>query len=78
MTKWIETPHTKGWWELKAGRKTVADIRRVFPKKTKSGAYRFKHMVITQWGIVDGLPGMKGPTFNTLKAAKSYAEEMCK
>ena len=77
MAKWIETPHTKGWWELKVGRKTVADIRRVFPRKTKTG-YRFKHMVVAQWGMVGGLPGMKGPTFDTLKAAKAYAEGAAK
>ena len=73
MARWIETPHTKGWWELKAGRKTVADIRPVFPRKTKAG-YRFKYMVVTRWGMIGGLPGMKGPTCNTLKAAKAFAE----
>lgn len=73
MAKWIETPHTKGWWELKDGRKAIATIRRVFPRKTKTG-YRYKHMVVTQWGMVGGLPGMAGPTFNTLKAAKAFVE----
>lgn len=71
--KWIETKHTRGWLELKAGRKTVATIHRVFPRKTKSG-YRFKYMIVTRWRMVGGLPGMQGPVFNSLKVAKSRAE----
>ena len=72
--KWTQTWHTTGWWELKSGRKTVADIRRVFPRKTKTG-YRYKYMVITKWGVmVGGFPGMAGPVFNTLTEAKAKAE----
>jgi len=31
-------------------------------------------MFVTQWGMVGGMPGMKGLTFDTLKAAKAFAE----
>jgi len=72
--KWVQTWHTDGWWELKAGRKTIADVRRVFPRKTKNG-YRWEYMVVTKWAVqVNGLPGFGGQVFKTLKAAKATAE----
>ena len=72
--KWTQTWHTRGWWELKSGRKSLADVRRCFPRQTKTG-YRYKYMAVTKFGVmVGGFPGMAGPVFNTLTEAKVWAE----
>lgn len=71
---WIETAHTTGWFTLKQGRKELADVRRVFPRKTKRG-YAYKYMSITRFVVAGGMPGMFGPVFKTKREAFAHAEK---
>lgn len=57
--------------ELKAGRKTIALVRRVRARKTKSG-YRHSYQAVTRF--VDAMGGAMGPIFPSLAAAKRYVE----
>jgi hypothetical protein len=73
--KWIETSHTDGWFILKAGRKDLADVRRVFPRKRKTGGYTWKYMAVAKYTMAGGMPGMIGKVFSTKRAAMAYAEQ---
>ena len=78
MAKWIETSHTRGWYELKIGGKVVADVKRTRPVRTKKG-YRYSFQAVTRFGSNGGLPGSFGPVFATLTAAMATAEAgVCK
>lgn len=73
MAKWISDKNAVPpiHHELKHGRKTVALVRRVQPRKTKTG-YRYSYQAVTRF--VDILGGAIGPVFPTLAAAKRHAE----
>lgn len=73
MAKWIETSHTRGWYQLKSGSKVMAEVMRARPCKTKTG-YRYSYQAITRFGCAGGMPGTFGPIFKTLNEAKSTAE----
>jgi hypothetical protein len=73
MAKWISDKNAVPaiHHELKRGRKTVALVRRVQPRKTKTG-YRYSYQAVTRF--VDIMGGAVGPIFPTLAKAKAYVE----
>jgi hypothetical protein len=73
MARWISDKNAVPplHYNLIAGRKAVALVRRVTPRKTKAG-YRYSYQSVTRF--VDIVGGAVGPIFPTLAAAKRHAE----
>ncbi len=74
MVKWVADKNASPpiYPELKAGRKTVATVRRVRARRTKTG-WRYSYQVVTRY--VDIVGGAVGPIFPSLVAAKRHAEQ---
>lgn len=73
MAKWVSDKNAVPplFHDLVVSRKKVALVRRVSPRKTKTG-YRYSYQSVTRF--VDIVGGAVGPIFPTLAAAKRHAE----